>query len=450
MTKTLLKLKLLKEYDKNEIGSILEFEFEDGDKDDLMIKGLISAGIAEELSGDEDEEFKKDLEATIALQVKRELAKQYKAIAKSAKDPAGLATVHDNYEDDPYGTCKHFGMWMKEAIAFKRTGVISENFQKSLDMNKALALTDAGNESIGADGGILIPDFLAAEILKHGMVNSELNLMAQASTTVVAGNSVTWPILDNADQSSSTSRFGGVEVVWTEEIGVKTKSKPKYTQLSIMLKKLVAFVPVSDELLEDVPGLQSSVQSDAGIAIIDTINQAIVDGDGNGKPLGWIGHSGTVVSPTAVTRTTTAPISVSDVTGMYDRLINRSNAIWTINQELRSPLSQLKIGDHGILSAANLEGQPFQFLIGIPIQWTDIAKAPATIGDINLSNMRGYRIATKGGVRSAVSIHFYFDQDATVFRFVIRVNGQPAFKDTITPLNGTEKLSNFVTLAKTA
>ena len=450
MTKTLLKLKLLKEYDKNEIGSILEFEFEDGDKDDLMIKGLISSGTAEELSEDDDEQLKKDFEATIALHVKRELAKQVKSIVKNSKDPAGLATVHDNYEDDPYGTCKHFGTWVKEAISYKRTGKISENFQKSLNLNKALALTDAGNESIGADGGILIPDFLASEILKHGMVNAELNLMAQVSLTVVAGNSVTWSVLDNADQSSSTSRFGGVEVVWTEETGVKKKSKPKYSQLSIMLKKLVAFVPVSDELLEDVPQIQSSIQSDAGLAIIDTINQAIVDGDGNGKPTGWIGHSGTVISSTAVSRTTDALISVSNITGMYDRLINKSNAVWTINQELRSSISQLDFGGAPVMSARDLEGNPFQLLLGIPIQWTDIAKAPATIGDINLSNMRGFRLATKGGVRSAVSIHFYFDQDATVFRFVIRVNGQPAFKDTITPLNGVEKLSNFVTLAKTA
>ena len=437
-----MKLTLLKEHNGKEAGTVLEVE---NDKEDVIAKGLIASGIAEELKEDDDEvELKKVLAEAIEKGVKIELAKQVKAIAKSSKDPAGLAQVHDNYEDDPYGACKNIGAWLKEAVAYNQTKVVSDNFKK------ALALTDAGNESIGADGGIVIPDFLSAEILKQGMVNSDLDLMSESMSVVVSGNSVTWPILDNADQSAASTRFVGVEVAWTEEIGVKTKSKPKFSQTTVALKKLTAFVPVSDELLEDVPAIQSMVQSQAGIAIIDTVNQAIVDGDGNGKPTGWIGHSGTVSSPTDANRTTSAPITVSGVTGMYDRLLDRANAKWIVNQELRSPLSQLKIGDHGILSASNLEGAPFQFMLGIPVTWTDIAKAPATEGDISLVNMRGYKMATKGGVKSQISIHFFFDQDATVFRFVIRVNGQPAFKDAVTPLNGAEKMSNFITLNTTA
>lgn len=442
-----MKLKLLTEFDKKEAGTVLDIE------DETVAKGLIDSGIAEEFKEDDETELQKALAEAIAKGVKAELAIQAKALAKGSKNPLPYGTqVHDNYEDDPRGACKNIGALAKEAILYSTRGIISENLKKVLAYTsaKAINLSDTNNESIGADGGILVPDEVAAEIMKNGMVNAELNLMPQTDSRTVSGNSMTYPILDNADQSAASTRHGGIQVFWTEEAGAKTKSNLKFSQGSTMLKKLVALVPVTDELLEDVVGLESEINAGAGAALIDVTNQAIIAGDGVGKPTGIIGHSGTVSSPTDADRTTGAPITTSGITGMYDRLVNKANAVWLINQELRSAISELQVGNHAVMSAANLSGAPFQFILGIPISWTDICKAPATEGDIILANMKGYKTISKGGIRSAVSIHFYFDQNITAFRFEIRLNGQPTFKDTITPLNGAEKLSNFITLNTTA
>ena len=49
----------------------------------------------------------------------------------------------------------------------------------------------------------------------------------------------------------------------------------------------------------------------------------------------------------------------------------------------------------------------------------------------------GYIIAEKGGVQWDVRIHYRFIYDESVFRFVMRVDGQPILASPITPFKGT-------------
>jgi len=430
-----MKLKLLKDFDGNLKDAVLDFENE------VEAKGLISAGIAEEFKEESEDEILEGLKAIARKEAQEEMKKQLKDSIKKSKAGFKVEDVHDNYLDDPRGACKSIGAFAKEFISAKKSGVYSDNFKK------ALVLSDAGNETIGADGGVLVPDDISASILAHDSVNADLNLLSKTSNLTVSGNSISIPELDNSDQSADATRFGGVVAYWLNELDSKTKSKPKFKESNYRLEKLAVLVPVSDELLEDANGLEGRINSLAGSAIVDKQNQAILAGDGVGKPQGIIGHSGTVSSPTDANRTTSAPITVAGLTGMYDRLLNKSNATWLINQELRSSISRLDFGGAPVMSGANLQGAPFQFILGIPVIWTDICKAPATEGDIILGNLSGYQSVTKGGVKSDVSMHLYFDQDATAFRFVFRMAGKPMFGDAVTPLNGVNKMSNFVTLA---
>lgn len=434
-----MKLTLLKSYEKNVEGDILEFE----EKDVEVAKGLVAVGIAKEFVEETDEELLESFKAIARAEAKAEFADQVKAMAKKSKLGLRVEDVHDNYEDDPRGACKNIGVFFKEVRDFSVTKNMSDN------LKKAVTLGDTNNETIGADGGILVPDELSATILEHSSVNGELNLLDRVSTLTVSGNNMTFPEFDNADQSAAGTRNSGILVNWTGETSAKTLSKLKFKESTYRLHKLTALVPVSDELLEDTVALESRITSKTGSAITDEINQVIIDGSGTGRPTGIINSGGTVLSPTDANRTTAAPITVAGLTGMYDRLLNRANALWFINQEMRSSISQLVLGDTPIMSGANLQGDPFQFILGIPVVWSDIAKAPATVGDIILMNPAGYQAIVKGGVQSAVSIHLFFDQDVTTFRFVFRIDGKPMFDKPVTPLNGANDLSDFVTLATT-
>ncbi len=433
-----MKLTVLKKFGENEANSDIEVG------DEVEAKGLISAGLCKEFVEETDEDIIESFKAIAYEQAKKALSEQVASAAKKSKSGLRVDSVHDNYQDDPQGACKNFGVFAKEFGAFKKTGEMTDNFQK------AVTLSDTNNESLLSDGGALVPDQMSATILEHSMVNKELNLLERATTLTVSGNSMTFGELDNADQSADATRFGGIQPYWLGEADAKAKSKPQFKESNYRLHKLAVLVPVSDELLQDSVALESKINSGTGAAIIDKINQAIIGGNGVNKPQGIIGYSGTVVSPTDANRTAAAPITAVGLTGMYDRLLNKSNPVWLINQELRSALSLLVVGDKPALLPNNLTGQPFQNLMGFPVVWTDICKAPSTIGDIILANMAGYQAIVKGGIQSAVSIHLYFDQDITAFRFVFRVDGKPMFSQTTAPLNGVNTMGSFVTLAKTA
>jgi len=59
-------------------------------------------------------------------------------------------------------------------------------------------------------------------------------------------------------------------------------------------------------------------------------------------------------------------------------------------------------------------------------------------------------LATKGGIQEASSIHVAFLTDQTVFRFVMRVDGQPSWASALTPFQSTTTtgtVSPFVALA---
>ena len=72
------------------------------------------------------------------------------------------------------------------------------------------------------------------------------------------------------------------------------------------------------------------------------------------------------------------------------------------------------------------------------------------LGDIILGDFpNGYILADKGGIKTDVSIHVQFIYDESVFRFVLRIDGQPALASAITPYKGGAAFnqSHFVTLA---
>jgi HK97 family phage major capsid protein len=91
---------------------------------------------------------------------------------------------------------------------------------------------------------------------------------------------------------------------------------------------------------------------------------------------------------------------------------------------------------------------PYGFLLGRPIVVTEACATLGTVGDVILADLSKYLTVVKaGGVRSDTSIHLFFDQNTTAFRFVLRIAGQPWLSAPIARKNGANTLSHFVTVA---
>jgi HK97 family phage major capsid protein len=113
----------------------------------------------------------------------------------------------------------------------------------------------------------------------------------------------------------------------------------------------------------------------------------------------------------------------------------------------------MSVGTGGVpvyMPAGGISNAPYGTLFGRPVLAIEQAATIGDLGDILLADMNGYVLAEKGGIASDMSIHVRFEYDESVFRFVLRVDGQPVRASALTPYKGSANLSHFVGLAARA
>jgi HK97 family phage major capsid protein len=221
------------------------------------------------------------------------------------------------------------------------------------------------------------------------------------------------------------------------------------------LQKLVGLCYATDELLDDASALESVIRQGFSDEFGFLLDDSIINGTGAGQPLGIL-NSGCLVSVGKQTGQKAATIVAENVIGMYSRLFaqSRPNAVWLINQNIEPQLftMSLAVGTGGIpiyMPAGGLSGAPYATLFGRPVIAIEQAATLGTQGDIILADLaNGYILAEKGGIKSDMSIHVRFVYDESVFRFVMRVDGQPVRASALTPYKGGASYtqSHFVTL----
>jgi HK97 family phage major capsid protein len=315
--------------------------------------------------------------------------------------------------------------------------------------NRLLAAASTyGNEGTGADGGFAVPPTFRTDIWQKVM--DEENLLSRCAPLTTGGNSITIP----KDETTPWDTSGGVQAYWEAEAATVTQSKPALSMSNIRLNKLMALVPISDELLEDAPGLESWLRAKAPGKMAAKINTAIIGGTGVGQPLGILSAPCTI----SVAKETSQPadtIYFANINKMWSRMYapSRRNAVWLINQDIEPQLDAMAFDPAAsskvpvYLPPGGVSGSPYASLKGRPVVPLEACSTIGDQGDIILADLNQYWALTKGqDIRTDVSMHLYFDQGLQAFRFTFRVNGQPAWGKSIAPQNGTLTRSCFVTL----
>lgn len=98
------------------------------------------------------------------------------------------------------------------------------------------------------------------------------------------------------------------------------------------------------------------------------------------------------------------------------------------------------------LPPGGLSDRPYATLMGrpmIPVEWCPTL---GTQGDIILADLAQYVTISKGMVETDVSMHLRFDYDEMAFRLIFRIDGQPWWASPLTPYQGSNTQSCFVTL----
>ena len=315
------------------------------------------------------------------------------------------------------------------------------------------SLSTYGSEGVGADGGFAVPPEWRAEIMRA--VDAEDSLLSRCDEQTVSGNNITFPV----DETTAHQTTGGILTYWDAEASTITQSKPQLKDMSIKLHRLTALVPVTEELLEDAPAMAGYVVSKAGEKFAFKANDAIINGTGAGQPLG-IMNSPCKVQVGKITNQVATTVHAKNVVTMMARMPARNwaNAVWLVNQDVIPQILQLGFpvtdGTTTVAGAGALYMGPGQLanqgaygsLLGRPIVVTEACQTLGTAGDIILADLSQYLVVRKGQMRSDTSIHLWFDQNTTAFRFVMRLNGQPWLSAPIARKNGSNTLSHFITL----
>ncbi len=316
------------------------------------------------------------------------------------------------------------------------------------------AATGAGG-AVPSDGGFLVQVDFATEVLRRmydiGQVSSRVMRLPVGPNS----NGLKIPAIDEKSRVDG-SRWGGIQAFWTDEGGTPTATRPKLRMIEMTLKKLMGLSYVTDELLQDAVALEALTMQGFSEELNFKVEDAIVNGDGAGKPLGFM-NSKALITIAKETGQEAKTIVVENVLNMWARMWGRSrqNAVWLINQDIEPQLYTFGItvgvgGAPVFMPAGGLSANPFSTILGRPIIPIEYAATLGSLGDITLVDLSQYRMIDKGAIQTASSVHVRFIQDEMTFRFIYRVDGQPSWSRALTPKNGTNTLSPFVALAARA
>jgi HK97 family phage major capsid protein len=301
------------------------------------------------------------------------------------------------------------------------------------------------SEGVPAEGGYLLQPSVAPGILERMYTTGQILKRIAKDPIGANSNSMAYNGVDETSRADG-SRHGGILGYWLSEGGTKIATKPKFYQFDLKLKKVAALCYATDEQLMDTTNLESWLSRVVPEELRFMAEDAIYEGNGVGKPLGFL------LSPCliSVLRQTLATVSYIDIVNMWSRRwAGESDYVWLINQDVTPQLDQLYLTStlpvppnfvtYGADGVMRMKGKEV-----IEVEY---AQTMGTVGDIVLASLSQYQAITKGDVQTASSIHVAFVTDETAFRFIYRIDGQPSWGSAVTPLHGSNTQSPFVALA---
>lgn len=330
----------------------------------------------------------------------------------------------------------------------------SSTGQGTSETLRQLRAATGANEGVGADGGYLVQSD-HAEMLFDAAKDSG-KLASRCTTIPVSSNSTTITMLDESSLAVG-SQFGGIRAYWRAEAGQVTATRPKFRQENIKVEALEALFYATEEQLEDAPQLATFANMAFEKAIGFQIDDAIISGNGAGKPLGII-NSPAALSVAKEGGQTADTVKYENVDKMVDRLLvgSEGKAVWLIHPDVRQQLRNAMwkpgtLTEYPVyLPQGGIAGNQNGTLFGYPVERVQQCPKLGDLGDIMLLDLSWYALFRKSGLKASQSVHVAFLTSEQVFKWTVRLNGMPLLNTPITDAYGTTTRSPFVLLAERA
>lgn len=363
-----------------------------------------------------------------------------------------ISEMHDRREDDAMCGYRSYGQFARDVRGHYMHSLNPEGQERLRSYLEHPSIQSAATNfhhgDNAAESGIPVMPAMRAEIWE--LVFDDDDLLGQIDMEPTESSAVQ---LD-ADESTPWGTTG-VQARRRSQGAVMTNDlEPPPEPRILRLEEMYAFVLATDEQLEDQPRLQNRLTTKAARAIKWASNDEIVNGTGVGQALGYM-NAGCLVTVAKEGSQTADTIVANNVAKMFSRLwrVPGGRAQWRINPDALPQLMTMTLGDQPIWTppATGFANAPGGFLLGLPVIPSEHNQTVGDLGDITLIDPMAYYGTQKaGGTKADQSIHLYFDQGITAFRWTIRWNGQPYQSKAVTPPNSTATRSAFVALAARA
>lgn len=239
----------------------------------------------------------------------------------------------------------------------KKTGRFSDEYKKAaLDAIRSnfRHVSNVMQEGVDADGGYLVPDEYDSRLIKKLTEENVIRRLAHRLTT--SG--------EHKINIAATTPAAS----WIEEGGALSFGDATFDQIILDAHKLHVAVKVTEELLYDsMFDIESYLFDEFGKALANAEEDAFINGNGTGKPLGILAATGG--AQVGVTAASTTAITADELINLVYSLKRpyRKNAVFLMNDQTISAIRKLKDGNGVYLWQPALTQGETDRLLGYPV-----------------------------------------------------------------------------------
>lgn len=238
-----------------------------------------------------------------------------------------------------------------------KTGRAAESYKKAMLSALRSNFRNVSNvlqEGVDADGGYLVPEEYDSRLI-DGL--EEENIIRKLGHRITTSG-------ERKINIAATKPAAA----WIDEGEALTFSDATFSQINLDAHKLHVAVKVTEELLYDNAfQLENYIIKEFYKALANAEEDAFINGDGTGKPLGILATSGG--AEVGVTAASATAITADEVINLVYSLKRpyRKNAVFILNDQTIAALRKLKDGNGAYMwQAALVAGEPDK-LLGYPV-----------------------------------------------------------------------------------
>ncbi|MCR0391505.1 phage major capsid protein [[Clostridium] innocuum] len=266
--------------------------------------------------------------------------------------------------------------------AEKKTGRASDEYRRAmLDAFRSnfKRVDNVLQEGVDADGGYLVPEEYDRRLID---TLSEENIMRSLATTITT----------SGEHKINIAAIKPA-AAWIEEGGALTFGDATFSQILLDAHKLHVAIKVTEELLYDNAfNLEGYILDQFGKALGNAEEDAFLNGDGTGKPLGLFAAAG----GGTIAGTLTAAIKSDDMLDLVYALKRpyRKSAAFILNDQTLSALRKLKDNNGAYIWQPSYQAGEPDRILGYAVHTSAYAPTDAiAFGDYSYYNIgdRGSR-----------------------------------------------------------